>query len=314
MPTRNNTSLPYLDYPACAGSFDSSRQPIDKIVIHTMDGTFEGTKAWFQNTNREKLTSAHYGISLDGRIALYVPESKTAYHAGNYLVNQQSIGIEHEDAGKPNEPRTDQLYQTSAMLVADICLFYSIPIDRQHILKHSEVTKTSTECPDTLDIDRIVKTALELSKTTPVNNTQPTTPNAVKTVSVAVPIFDMLVTKSANFDDACEPFEFSDEQKTHPGAGKLLAENIRQIIQDKVALNKKIDELESNQVVQTTNTSNQSNIAFSDGSNPITATSTQTIGVPDNSNIIKDAGHSAKNQSLNGLIEVFHQIVNYFWS
>jgi hypothetical protein len=91
----------------------------------------------------------------------WLEEFNTAYHAGNYTMNLQSIGIEHEDGGDYNGVRPDVLYTTSAKLVNDICNFYQIPIDRVHILKHSEVIATG--CPDALDVDRIVREALALN-------------------------------------------------------------------------------------------------------------------------------------------------------
>jgi hypothetical protein len=88
-----------------------------------------------------------------------VDETNVAYHAGNYSVNQTSIGIEHEDNGDYNGARPDTLYTASAALVRDICHYYNIPINRSAIRKHSEVTQSATGCPDALDIDRIVREA-----------------------------------------------------------------------------------------------------------------------------------------------------------
>jgi N-acetylmuramoyl-L-alanine amidase CwlA len=125
--------------------------------------------------------SAHYGVLLNGSIWHWVDEDNTAYHCGNYTMNQRSIGIEHEDNGDYNGVRPDSLYTTSAKLVKDICTFYNIPIDRQHILKHSEIVATG--CPDALDIDRIVR---EASGTT--------------TVPVDSKVFEELVRKSTITD------------------------------------------------------------------------------------------------------------------
>jgi hypothetical protein len=122
-----------------------------------MVGTWQGAAARFDNPAEK--ASAHYGIKLDGGLIHWLEEYNTAYHAGNYPMNQRSIGIEHEDGGDYNGVRPDALYTTSAKLVRDICQFYSIPIDRQHILKHNEVSDSPTGCPDALDIDRIVREA-----------------------------------------------------------------------------------------------------------------------------------------------------------
>ena len=127
-----------------------------------MVGSASSAASRFYSTNAG--ASAHYGVLKNGDIWHWVDEDNTAYHAGNYPMNQRSVGIEHEDNGMVNGiyddgPRPDALYTTSANLVRDICKFYNIPIDRIHILKHSEVSDKPTACPDALDIDRIVREA-----------------------------------------------------------------------------------------------------------------------------------------------------------
>lgn len=155
MASRIVTTLPYTEKDVAIGNFDKTRTTIDRVIIHTMVGTEESASARFANPTQQ--VSAHYGVRLDGKIIHWLEETFTAYHAGDYSVNQRSIGIEHEDNGDYNGTRTDALYETSSKLVRDICQFYSIPIDRTHILKHSEVHPTG--CPDALDIERIVRVA-----------------------------------------------------------------------------------------------------------------------------------------------------------
>lgn len=159
MPSRKSTSLPYTELEVATGNFDTSRATIDRVIIHTMDGTWEGAAARFDNPTSQ--VSAHYGVKLDGTLIHWLEEFNTAYHAGDYAMNQRSIGIEHEDGADYNGVRPDVLYTESAKLVRDICQFYNIPIDRQHILKHNEVSDAPTGCPDALDIDRIVTEAAQ---------------------------------------------------------------------------------------------------------------------------------------------------------
>lgn len=155
---RTSTSLPYTELEVADGNFDTNRSTIDRIVLHTMVGTWQGAAERFDNPASE--VSAHYGIKYDGGIIHWLEETYTAYHAGNYAMNKRSIGIEHEDMGRYNDPRPDALYKTSAQLVADICRFYKIPCDRAHILDHRQVINTA--CPDALDTDRIIKEAQAL--------------------------------------------------------------------------------------------------------------------------------------------------------
>lgn len=134
-------------------NFDNNRKPITMIVIHWFGmGTLEGASATFQ---KKPGTSAHYGIS-DNRVWQWVKEEHVAYHAGNYSVNQKSIGIEHD--ANPDKKLSEASYQTSGNLVADICKRYNIPLDRKHIIKHSEVPR-ATRCCGTIDIDKIISIA-----------------------------------------------------------------------------------------------------------------------------------------------------------
>src|SRR3990167_10723145 len=125
-------------------------EKITKICLHWIVGKLSAADAVFNNPDRQ--VSAHYGIGHT-TIHQYVREEDTAYHAGNLTVNRQSIGIEHE--GGPDLPISEDTHKTSIELVTDICRRYNIPADRQHILKHSKIK--ATQCPGTLDIDRIIR-------------------------------------------------------------------------------------------------------------------------------------------------------------
>jgi hypothetical protein len=125
---------------------------IQFVILHWIVGSLESCDATFQSPTR--LASAHYGVG-DNDIHQYVKEEDCAWHAGNLLVNRQSIGIENE--GGPNLPITEATYNTLAELVKDICSRYQIPVDRQHIKGHKEVSDKPTACPGTLDIDKVIK-------------------------------------------------------------------------------------------------------------------------------------------------------------
>lgn len=157
LPVIEKTVAQEYDDTTKLGNWDHFRDPIDRVIIHTMVGFAQGADERFNDPTSN--VSAHYGVLETGEIWHWVDETFTAYHAGNLLMNRRSIGIEHEDNGQPNSVRPDTLYTASANLVRDICQYYNIPIDRQHILKHSEVSDDPTSCPDSLDIDRIVSLA-----------------------------------------------------------------------------------------------------------------------------------------------------------
>lgn len=135
-------------------------EKVKYIVLHWIAGTLESADATFANPNRK--ASAHYGIG-GNTIHQYVKEEDTAWHCGNLTKNRQSIGIEHE--GGPELPISEATIQTSIKLVADLCKRYTIPADRTHIFKHSEIKPT--QCPGTLPVERIVEEVSKLLSPAP---------------------------------------------------------------------------------------------------------------------------------------------------
>ena len=129
---------------------------VELIVDHWTVVMFEGAIRRFKDPS--SILSAHYVIGQDGRIAQLVSEDDTAYHAGRYDVNLWSIGIEHE-AGPAMAP-TDALYAASAELHADIAVRHGLDlVVGTTVLPHRAIVPT--ECPGTLDVDRIVREATE---------------------------------------------------------------------------------------------------------------------------------------------------------
>lgn len=156
--TREETSIPNIEYTTATGRYDESRYPIDLIVLHSTAGTLESAISLFSSTPQAgKETSAHYIVDNDGKLYQGLEEYYTAYHCGNYEKNQRSIGIEHVDNGATVKLHTDAQYAMSAKLVKDICSFYGIPIDSAHIIPHNQVVATA--CPNGLDVNRIIREA-----------------------------------------------------------------------------------------------------------------------------------------------------------
>lgn len=110
---------------------------LDTIVIHTMEGSFQGTISWFQNPDRKVLTCVHYLVSKEGDVCQMVPDHKKCYHAGFY--NDRSIGIELEGRADESANLPAAELDAAAKVVAVLCLKYRIPIDRYHIIGHNEV-------------------------------------------------------------------------------------------------------------------------------------------------------------------------------
>ena len=112
--------------------------PIDKIIVHTIQGSAAGAAAWFQNPSSR--VSAHYIVrSSDGAVMQSVAEKDIGWHAGNWAYNETSVGIEHEGFVSDCSWYTDALYRSSARLAAYLAKKYGIPADRAHIIGHNEI-------------------------------------------------------------------------------------------------------------------------------------------------------------------------------
>ncbi|MEV6951656.1 N-acetylmuramoyl-L-alanine amidase [Streptomyces sp. NPDC051183] len=110
---------------------------VDRIVVHVTQGSFASSVDAFRNPWHK--ASAHYIVRQDGHIEQMVRELDVAFHSGNRNMNERSVGIEH--VGFVDRPKdfTDSMYEASARLAADVCQRYRIPVDRKHIVGHSEV-------------------------------------------------------------------------------------------------------------------------------------------------------------------------------
>lgn len=152
--------------PARAGHFRTPGKPrtVSRLVIHITDGTtLDSATSWFRSPNNAGRTSAHYVIGQDGTVVQMVRHEDIAHHASS--ANATSIGIEHvalspagaqylsKRLGKRIRPLypTDVQYRASADLVVWLCETLGIPLDRDHILGHSEAAKTDHQgCPNSV--------------------------------------------------------------------------------------------------------------------------------------------------------------------
>lgn len=136
---------------------DSNRKPIDIIVIHHNATTNKDVAMATWLTSGSAGTSAHYEITPTEIIGC-VGENYTAYHAGNYSINQRSIGLEHvNNTGAPSWTIAEETYHNSAKLIADIAYRYDIPIDSSHIIPHRQVSATA--CPGGIDMTKLIQLA-----------------------------------------------------------------------------------------------------------------------------------------------------------
>ena len=121
---------------------------IDRIVIHVAEGSYWGSLSWWAENNGV-IASAHYIVGMDGAVGQAVCEEHIAYHAGNSVYNARSVGVEHEGFVETGG-WTDEQLEESANLVTDLADFYTIPLDRTHIMGHSEVPNATHTDPGDL--------------------------------------------------------------------------------------------------------------------------------------------------------------------
>ncbi len=140
--TRLHT-LATSDYPAaewiptsCANKCTEGRGgvKVDTVVIHDTEGNWNASVATLQNDPGK---SVQYIVGTDGRVAQFVSEATTAWHGGNSVYNQKSVGIEH--VGYSTKPYTEAEYAASAKLVDYLTTKYGIPRDRAHIIGHDQI-------------------------------------------------------------------------------------------------------------------------------------------------------------------------------
>ncbi len=130
------------DYPdakwaaAHGNNYASGRSAkLNKIIIHVTQGSYAGTISWFQNPDAQ--VSSHYVVrSKDGQVTQMVRDGNTAYHARS--ANASSLGIEHEGFVDDASWFTDSMYRSSAKLTRHLAKKHGIPVDRKHIIGHSE--------------------------------------------------------------------------------------------------------------------------------------------------------------------------------
>ncbi len=126
----------------------AEREETDMVVIHhtgeaDIDATAEQIHEWHQNNGWAGI-GYHYVVRKNGTIERGRPEWAVGSHA--YGENYHTIGIHFSGDFMEAEPTSKQI-ESGALLIANICMDYGIPIDRDHIVGHGELMGTS--CPGT---------------------------------------------------------------------------------------------------------------------------------------------------------------------
>lgn len=122
------------------------RETTDMIVLHhtggaDIDASAEEIDQWHKNDGWVGI-GYHYVIRKDGTIEKGRPDWTVGAHA--YGENWHTIGIHLSGDFSVAEPTEAQI-ESTAMLLANLCTDYGIPIDEDHIVGHRDLM--STDCP-----------------------------------------------------------------------------------------------------------------------------------------------------------------------
>lgn len=116
------------------------------IVVHHMAGVL--TPVQCNNALKGRGGSIHYAIGNDGSIGWGIDEDEVAWHAGNWPINQKSIGIETSNSAVGGDwPVSQAAFDSLCKLVADIAKRNNLGtlVSGQNIGYHSMYAATA--CP-----------------------------------------------------------------------------------------------------------------------------------------------------------------------
>ncbi len=127
--------------------------------------------------------SINYIVARNGEIYCYIPEQRVAFHAGKgsygdekYTdsMDEYSIGISLVAIGSKNDMKgylssskynsvsssligfTDEQYEALSLLLKDIAERWDIPLDREHIIGHSDYNSAKREPGELFDWERVL--------------------------------------------------------------------------------------------------------------------------------------------------------------
>ena len=112
-----------VSYTRISPNSSARTAPISKITIHHMavvNGTLEGVGTHFAKSSTQ--ASSNYGIDSNGKIALYVDESRRAWTSSSRENDNVAVTIEVANSkGAPNWEVSDKAYAALLDLCEDIC-------------------------------------------------------------------------------------------------------------------------------------------------------------------------------------------------
>ncbi len=180
-----NFLLPFEDY-----SWEREYS-VEFVMLHFSSAVVEHpddpyNMGYIRETFVQYKISTHYIIDREGNVECYIPENRAAWHAGKGTwlddekytnkMNYYAIGIELAGMGSAEDMSiymtkdeydalpdsykcfTDAQYDALKLLVADICQRNSLPMDRQHVIGHSDFSPHKVDPGQLFDWDRLLST------------------------------------------------------------------------------------------------------------------------------------------------------------
>lgn len=178
-----NYLLPFEEY-----SWER-QYPVEYVMIHFSSAVVNHpddpyNMEYIRDTFVQYNVSTHYIIDRDGNVECYTPENRAAWHAGRGTfandekytnkMNYYAIGIELAGMGSAEDMSiymskdaynalpdsykcfTDAQYASLKLLVADICRRNNLPMDRAHVIGHSDYSPTKVDPGQLFDWDRLL--------------------------------------------------------------------------------------------------------------------------------------------------------------
>lgn len=154
--------------------------PVEAIVIHWFGGgSLDGVVRTFQDRKLAKPRSAHFAVE-DSRIVKFVNEEDTAWHAGDFEWNLKTVGI--ETSAGPGRDASDGTYRSLGELVRMLYAKYGWSPSERRLKPHGSIV--ATQCPGTVDFDRIYREAFPVNVVVHTPETPAGTPTATGSFTV----------------------------------------------------------------------------------------------------------------------------------
>lgn len=174
-----------VDYTKISPNSSARTGKISKITIHHMAGNLsvETCANVFQDTSRQ--ASSNYGVGTDGRIGLYVDESRRAWTSSNRDNDNVAVTIEvANDGGSPDWHVSDKALESTIALCVDICQRNGIPALNFTGDKSGNLTMHKyfayTECPGKYLESKFQYISDEVNRRLSAGGTVTATPNTPK--------------------------------------------------------------------------------------------------------------------------------------